>query len=66
MSNSLAVWEPVTVFNLIIDIDIMVNWQVSKQGIRWPESPDRIVDSGAISSRSGVVFEVFRLPAVNF
>ena len=49
-----------------MDIDIMVNWQLSKQGIRWPESHDRIVDSGAISSRSGVVFEVFRLPAVNF
>ena len=24
----------------------MVNWQLSKQGIRWPVSHDRIADSG--------------------
>ena len=31
---------------------IMVNWQLSKQGIGWPVAHDRIVGSGANSSRS--------------
>ena len=41
-------------FNLIIDIHIMVNWQVSKQGIRWPVSADRIAGSGVDPSRSSI------------
>ena len=35
----------------------MINWQLSKQGIRWPASPDRIVGSGVNPSRSSI-FEV--------
>ena len=32
----------------------MINWQLSKQGIRWPVSPDRIVGSGVDPSRSSI------------
>ena len=39
------------VFNLMIDIHIMVNWQLSKQGICWPESHDHIAGSGTSLSR---------------
>ena len=28
------------------DIHVMVSWQLSKQGIRWPVSHDHIVGSG--------------------
>ena len=33
----------------------MINWQLSKQGIRWPASPDRIADSGINPSRSSIL-----------
>ena len=32
--------------NLIVHIHIVVNWQLSKQGICWPVSHDRITGSG--------------------
>ena len=32
----------------------MINWQLSKQGIRWPVSPDRIAGSGVDPSRSSI------------
>ena len=38
----------------------MINWQLSKQGIRWPVSPDRIAGSGVHLSRSSIFFEVIR------
>ena len=50
-------------FNLIIDIHIMVNWQVSQHGIRWPVSHDRIAGLGANLLRSR---EVFHWPVVSF
>ena len=31
--------------SLILDINVMVNWQLSKQGIRWPVSHDQIAGS---------------------
>ena len=37
----------------------MINWQLSKQGIRWPVSLDRIAGSGVDPSRSSI-FEVIR------
>ena len=37
----------------------MINWQLSKQGVRWPVSPDRIAGSGVDPSKS-VFFEVIR------
>ena len=43
------------VFNLLIDIHIMVNWQLSSLGISWPESNECIAGSGANSSRSIVI-----------
>ena len=32
----------------------MINWQLSKQGIRWPVSPDRIAGSSVDPSRSSI------------
>ena len=34
-----------SVFNLIADIHVMVNWQLSEKGIRWPVSNDCIATS---------------------
>ena len=34
----------------------MINWQLSKQGIRWPVSLDRIAGSGVDPSRSSIFF----------
>ena len=35
-----------------LHISVVINWQLSKQGIRWPVSPDRIAGSGVDPSRS--------------
>ena len=43
------------VFNLLIDIHFMVNWQLSNLGIRWPESNECLAGIGANSSRSLVI-----------
>ena len=43
----------------------MINWQPSKQGIRWPVSPDRIAGSGVDPSRSNI-FEVIRWQLTTF
>ena len=37
-----------------LHINVVVNWQLSKQSIRWPVSPDRIADSGVDQSRSSI------------
>ena len=37
-----------------LHINVVVNWQLSKQGIRWPVSPDRIAGSGVDPSRSSI------------
>ena len=37
-----------------LHINVVINWQLSKQGIRWPISPDRIAGSGVDPSRSSV------------
>ena len=37
-----------------LHINVVINWQLSKQGIRWPVLPDRIVGSGADPSRSSI------------
>ena len=34
--------------------NVVINWQLSKQGIRWPVSPDRIVGSGVDPLRSSI------------
>ena len=35
-----------------LHINVVINWQLSKQGIRWPVSSDRIAGSGVDPSRS--------------
>ena len=40
-------------------INVVISWQLSKQGIGWPVSTDRIAGSGVDSSRSSF-FEVIR------
>ena len=37
-----------------LHINVVINWQLSKQGIRWPVSPDRIAGSGIDPSRSSI------------
>ena len=36
---------PCVVCSLVLDIHIMINWHLSKQGIRWPVSRDHIAGS---------------------
>ena len=45
-----------------LHINVVINWQLSKQGIRWPVSSDRIAGSGVDPSRSSIFF---RLPVDN-
>ena len=44
------------VFNLIVDIPVMVNWQLSKKGIRWPLPHDFEVVCWPGSITSGVLY----------
>ena len=37
-----------------LHINVVINWQLSKQGIRWPVSPDRTAGSGVDPSRSSI------------
>ena len=37
-----------------LHINVVLNWQLSKQGIHWPVSPDRITGSGFDPSRSSI------------
>ena len=41
----------------------MINWQVSKQGIRWPVSPDRTAGSSVDPSRSNIFWSY---PLINY
>ena len=45
----------------------MINWQLSKQGIRWPVSPDRTAGSSVDPSRSSIFFKLSadKLPVSN-
>ena len=38
----------------MLDINVVINWQPSKEGIRWPVSLDRIAGSGVEPSRSSI------------
>ena len=44
---------------------VLIDWQLSKQCIRWPVSPDRIAGSG-IETLSSSVFEVIRWQVATF
>ena len=37
-----------------MDINVVINWQLSKQGIRWPVSLEQIAGSGVDTSRSSI------------
>ena len=41
-----------------LHINVVINWQLSKQGIRWPVSPDRIAGSGVEPSRSSILLKL--------
>ena len=40
------------------DINVVINWQLSKQGIRWPVSLERIAGSGVDPSKSSIFFKL--------
>ena len=42
----------------ILHINVVINWQLSKQGIRWPVSPDSIAGSGVDPSRSNIFWKL--------
>ena len=48
-----------------LHINVVVNWQLSKQSIRWPVSPGCIAGSGVDPSRSSI-FEVIRWKFTRF
>ena len=48
-----------------LHISVVINWQLSKQDIRWPVSPGRIAGSGVDPSRSSI-FEVIRWQFTRF
>ena len=48
-----------------LHINVVINWQLSKQGIRWPVSSDRIAGSG-VDHQGRVFFEVIRWQFTRF
>ena len=52
--------------SLILDIHVMINWHLSKQGIRWPVSCDHIVGSRLQLIEVECFFEVDRWPSAGF
>ena len=51
--------------NLILHIHVVINWQLSKQGIRWQVSPDRIAGL-VIDPLKSIIFEDFRWQVTSF
>ena len=39
-------------------LNVVINWQLSKQGIRWPVPPDRMAGSGVDPSRSSTFLKL--------
>ena len=54
-----------SVFKLVLHIHVMVNWQLSKRGIRWPVSHNCIAGSG-IQLMEVTYFKVIRWPVFGF
>ena len=48
-----------------LHINVVINWQLSKQVIRWPVSPDRIAGSGVDPSTSSI-FSSYPLTIYSF
>ena len=42
----------------ILDMNVFINWQLLKQGNRWPVSLDRIAGSGVDPSRSSIFLKL--------
>ena len=49
-----------------LHINVVINWQLSKQGIRCPVSPGLIAGSGVDPSRSSIFFVVIRWRVTSF
>ena len=60
-----ACYLPATCY-LILNIHVVVNWHLSKQGIRWPVSPDCIAGSGVDPLRSSIFFKVICWQVTSF
>ena len=52
--------------SLILDIHVMINWHLSKQGICWPVSRDHIAGSNVQLIEVACFFEVDRWPSTGF
>ena len=52
--------------SLIFDIHVMINWYLSKQGIRWPVSRDHIAGSSLQLIEVECFLEVDRWPSAGF
>ena len=57
----LLFWASVGACNLILHIHVVINWQLSKQGICWPVLQNRIMGSGVGPLRLGVSFFYYPL-----
>ena len=55
-----------TCTSLILDIPLMINWHLSKQGICWPVSRDNIVGSSLQFIEVACFLEVDRWPSAGF
>ena len=56
----------VRAWNLILHIHVLVNWQLSKQGVRWPVSHNYIAGSGVDPSMLHVFFEIIHWRVSSF
>ena len=51
-------WYCAFIIAHILHINVVINWQLLKQGIRWPVSPDSIAGSGVDPSSSSIFFKL--------
>ena len=51
-------WYCAFIIAHILHINVVINWQLSKQGIRWPASPDSIAGSGVDPSSSSIFLKL--------
>ena len=51
-------WYCAFIIAHILHINVVINWQLSKQDIRWPVSPDSIAGSGVDPSSSSIFLKL--------
>ena len=56
--SSWSGWHRKTNIAHILHINVVINWQLSEQGIRWPVSPDLIAGSCVGPSRSSIFLKL--------